>query len=39
MAVGVEMLSGRPQAAADKPGRRRVMMILSEAPTPAAKQN
>jgi len=25
------MLSGRPQAAADKPGRRRVMMILSEA--------
>ncbi len=31
MAVGVEMLSGRPQAAADKPGRRRVMMILSEA--------
>src|SRR5258708_10826814 len=31
MVVGVEMLSGRPQAAADKPGRRRVMMILSEA--------
>jgi VWFA-related protein len=31
MAVGVEMLSGRPQAAADKPGRRRVLMILSEA--------
>jgi len=31
MAVGVEMLSGRPQAPADKPGRRRVMMILSEA--------
>jgi VWFA-related protein len=31
MSVGVEMLSGRPQAAADKPGRRRVMMILSEA--------
>jgi VWFA-related protein len=31
MAVGVEMLSGRPQATADKPGRRRVMMILSEA--------
>jgi VWFA-related protein len=30
MAVGVEMLSGRP-AAADKPGRRRVLMILSEA--------
>src|SRR6266481_5613616 len=31
MAVGVEMLSGRPQAAANKSGRRRVMMILSEA--------
>ena len=31
MAVGVEMLSGRPQAAPDKPGRRRVLMILSEA--------
>ena len=31
MAVGVEMLSGRPQATTDKPGRRRVMMILSEA--------
>src|SRR5213082_3723863 len=32
MAVGVEMLSGRPPAtAADKPGRRRVLMILSEA--------
>jgi VWFA-related protein len=31
MAVGVEMLSGRPQATADKPGRRRVLMILSEA--------
>ncbi len=31
MAVGVEMLSGRPQANADKPGRRRVLMILSEA--------
>ena len=30
MAVGVEMLSGRPQAAADQPGRRRVLMILSE---------
>src|SRR5216117_3100361 len=28
MAAGVEMLSGRPQAAADKPGRRRVLMIL-----------
>ena len=31
MAVGVEMLSGRPQATAEKPGRRRVMLILSEA--------
>jgi VWFA-related protein len=31
MAVGVEMLSGRPEATPDKPGRRRVMMILSEA--------
>jgi VWFA-related protein len=31
MAVGVEMLSGRPQATADKPGLRRVLMILSEA--------
>jgi VWFA-related protein len=31
MAVGVEMLSGRPQATADKPGYRRVLMILSEA--------
>jgi VWFA-related protein len=31
MAVGVEMLSERPQATAVKPGRRRVLMILSEA--------
>jgi VWFA-related protein len=31
MAVGIEMLSGRPQPTADKPGRRRVMLILSEA--------
>jgi VWFA-related protein len=31
MAVGAEMLSSRPQATADKPGRRRVMLILSEA--------
>jgi VWFA-related protein len=31
MSVGVEMLSGRPEATPDKPGRRRVMMILSEA--------
>jgi VWFA-related protein len=31
MDVGIEMLSGRPQPTADKPGRRRVMLILSEA--------
>jgi VWFA-related protein len=31
MAVGVEMLSGRPQATADKPGRRRVLLIVAEA--------
>ena len=31
MAVGVEMLSSRPQVTAEKPGRRRVMLILSEA--------
>ena len=31
MAVGVEMLSARPQPTAEKPGRRRVLMILSEA--------
>src|SRR5256885_6289503 len=31
MAVGVEMLQSRPQASADQPGRRRVLMILSEA--------
>src|SRR5712691_7161947 len=31
MAVGVEMLSGGPHATAEKPGRRRVLMILSEA--------
>ena len=31
MAAGVEMLSSRPQATAEKPGRRRVMLILSEA--------
>ena len=31
MAVGVEMLSGRPLATAGTPGRRRVMVILSEA--------
>src|SRR5262252_6343017 len=30
MAVGVEMLTSRPQATAEKPGRRRVMLILSE---------
>src|ERR1700719_963113 len=31
MAVGVEMLSGRSLATAETPGRRRVMLILSEA--------
>ena len=31
MAVGVEMLSGRPLPTAETPGRRRVMLILSEA--------
>lgn len=31
MAVGVEMLSGRPQPTADTPGRRRVMLVISEA--------
>ena len=31
MALGVEMLSGRPLPTADAPGRRRVMLILSEA--------
>src|SRR3984893_1447687 len=31
MAVGVEMLTARPLATADNPGRRRVLMILSEA--------
>ena len=31
MAAGVEMLSDRPQGTAEKPGRRRVLLILSEA--------
>ena len=31
MAVGVEMLSSRLQVSSEKPGRRRVMLILSEA--------
>jgi VWFA-related protein len=31
MAVGVEMLTARPLPTVDKPGRRRVLMILSEA--------
>jgi VWFA-related protein len=31
MAVGVEILSARPEATAEKPGRRRVLLILSEA--------
>lgn len=31
VAVGIEMLNGQTQPTADKPGRRRVMLILSEA--------
>jgi VWFA-related protein len=31
MSAGVEMLTGRPQATSEKPGRRRVLMIMSEA--------
>lgn len=31
MAAGVEMLSDRPQATRERPGRRRVLLILSEA--------
>jgi VWFA-related protein len=31
MALGVEMLSGRPQPSADQAGRRRVMFLMSEA--------
>ncbi len=31
MAVGVEMLSGRPQATPERPGYRRVLLIMSEA--------
>jgi VWFA-related protein len=31
MAVGVEMLSGRPLGTPEKPGRRRVLMIVAEA--------
>ena len=31
MAVGVEMLSGRPKPTPDSPGRHRVMLIMSEA--------
>ncbi|MGC2752656.1 MAG: VWA domain-containing protein [Candidatus Acidiferrum sp.] len=31
MAVGVEMLSERPQPTAEKPGRRRVLLVMSEA--------
>lgn len=31
MSIGVDMLSRRPQPSADKPGRRRVMVVLSEA--------
>jgi VWFA-related protein len=31
MATGVEMLSDRPQAAPNRPGRRRVLLVISEA--------
>ena len=31
MSIAVEMLSGRPQPTADSPGRRRVLLIVSEA--------
>lgn len=31
MAVGVEMLIGMPEATADSPGRRRVLLVVSEA--------
>jgi len=31
MAVGVEMLSGRPLGTAESPGRRRILLIVSEA--------
>jgi VWFA-related protein len=31
MAVGVEMLTSRPQPTAEKPGRRRLLLIVSEA--------
>lgn len=31
MATGVEMLSGRPQATAERPGRRRVLFVMAEA--------
>ena len=31
MAIGVEMLSGRPQATPERPGYRRVLLIMSEA--------
>jgi VWFA-related protein len=31
MAVGVEMLSGRPQGTAESPGRRRVLLVVAEA--------
>jgi VWFA-related protein len=39
MAVGVEMLSSRPEATAEKPGRRRVLLILSEAADDGSKKD
>jgi VWFA-related protein len=39
MAAGIEMLSSRPQATAEKPGRRRVLLILSEAVDEGSEKN
>ena len=39
MAVGVEMLTARPLPTVDKPGRRRVLMILPKRPTTGAPRN
>jgi VWFA-related protein len=37
MALGVEMLSGRPKPTATEPGRRRVMLILAESDDKGSK--
>src|SRR5437763_7354649 len=39
MAAGMEMLSSRPQVTAEKPGRRRVLLILSEAVDEGSEKN